>query len=177
MAQRVDPKDIGDVSTKPYQPRHISFPSRTFGKQFFLLFAPRDCTKNDPRRPEIPKNLWGGMPPDPPSGRASRAFHCGLPSRPTSKELAPALLHSLIRFPVMARRFEELDPLLKILHIQIYGIPSVSKIAVFKNIKHALNSGTHARKNHNTHVLKVQHVSLKHAQNVHAPNLKHTLNT
>ena len=33
MAQRVDPKDIGDVSTKPYQPRHISFPSRTFGKQ------------------------------------------------------------------------------------------------------------------------------------------------
>ena len=33
MAQRIDPKDIGDLPTKPYQPRHISFPPRTFGKQ------------------------------------------------------------------------------------------------------------------------------------------------
>ena len=33
MAQRINPKDIGDLSTKPYQPHHISFPSRTFGKQ------------------------------------------------------------------------------------------------------------------------------------------------
>ena len=33
MAQRIDPKDIGAVSTKSYQPRHISFPPRRFGKQ------------------------------------------------------------------------------------------------------------------------------------------------
>ena len=33
MVQRIDPKDIRDVSTKPYQPRHISFPPRRFGKQ------------------------------------------------------------------------------------------------------------------------------------------------
>ena len=33
MAQRIDLKDIGDVSTKPYQPHHISFPPRRFGKQ------------------------------------------------------------------------------------------------------------------------------------------------
>ena len=33
MAKRIDPKDIGDLPTKPYQPRHISFPPRTFGKQ------------------------------------------------------------------------------------------------------------------------------------------------
>ena len=33
MAQRLNPNDIGNVSSKPYQTHHISFPPQVFGKQ------------------------------------------------------------------------------------------------------------------------------------------------
>ena len=50
--------------------------------RLILALSPQNRTRSDLRRPEIPKNSWGGMPPDPPSGRASSDFGVRTNQRP-----------------------------------------------------------------------------------------------
>ena len=48
-------------------------------KHWRALLSHKKCIRNHLRKSKIPKIFWGGMPPDPPSSRASRVWEPGQP--------------------------------------------------------------------------------------------------
>ena len=67
----IKPEGIGDLPLEPFQPKHIAFPSRSFGKSapvnrsfpvaIWVLVDPDSISEHANF-----KNFLGGMPPDPP---------------------------------------------------------------------------------------------------------------